>query len=181
MTLKQYQWLRLTIAVILGITFSQAIIFKNYLFPIVALTLAFLILILAKKKVKGVIADERDYAVGGKAALLAMQVYSWLAVIAMFILYVKRDLNPAYEPIALTLAYSTCLLMIGYGLIFRYYNKIAFINKKTIYTILLIAIFVAVIIFGIRLFSGEDDWICNNGEWIKHGQPDFPAPAIDCK
>jgi len=181
MTLKQYQILRMAVAVILGIVFSQAIIFKNYLIPIVALTLGFLVLIIAKKKVKGVVADERDYATGGKAALLAMQVYSWLAVILMFILYAKRELNPAYEAIAITLAYSTCLLMITYGLIFRYYNKISFLNKKAIYLILMTLIFLAVIIFGARLLSGEDDWICQNGQWIEHGHPDFPAPSIECK
>ncbi|MFA5022404.1 MAG: DUF2178 domain-containing protein [Patescibacteria group bacterium] len=181
MTLKQYQWLRMTIAVILAIIFSQAIIFRNYLIPIAAITLAFLVLILAKKKVKGVIADERDYAIGGKAALLTIQVYSWLAVIAMFILYAQKDLNPAYEPIALTLAYSTCLLMITYGLIFRYYDKINFLDKKVIYTILIILVFVAVVIFGIRLFSGEDDWLCQNGQWVQHGHPDFPQPTRECK
>jgi len=181
MTLKQYQVLRMAVAVILGVIFSQTIIFQNYLVPIVAVTVAMLVLILAKKKVKGVIADERDYAVGGKAALLTIQIYSWIAVVIMFFLYTKRELYPSYEAIAITLAYSTCLLMIGYGLIFRYYNKIAFLDKKMIYTVLFIVAFVAVVIFGLRLLSGEDDWICSNGQWIKHGQPDFPAPTVECK
>jgi uncharacterized membrane protein len=181
MTLKQYQWLKMAVTVILAIIFSQAIIFKNYLIPIAAVTIAFLILIMAKKKVKGIIADERDYAIGGKAALLTIQVYSWLAVIAMFFLYTRRDLNPAYEPIAITLAYSTCLLMISYGLIFRYYHKITFLDKKRIYTILIVLLFLAMIVFGLRLFSGEDDWLCQNGQWVKHGQPSFPAPAVECR
>ncbi|MFA6410815.1 MAG: DUF2178 domain-containing protein [Candidatus Buchananbacteria bacterium] len=181
MTLKQYQVLRMAVAVALGVIFSQAIIFRNYLIPIVAVTIAFLILIMVKKKVKGVVADERDYAIGGKAALLTIQVYSWVAVCIMFFLYARRDLNPAYEPIAITLAYSTCLLMIAYGLIFRYYDKITFLDKKVIYTVLLILVFVAVIVFGLRLFSGEDDWICQNGRWVQHGQPDFPAPTRECK
>ncbi|MFA5133741.1 MAG: hypothetical protein WC459_02985 [Patescibacteria group bacterium] len=31
-----------------------------------------------------------------------------------------------------------------------------------------------------RLFSGEDDWICKNGEWVKHGNPSAPAPDKYC-
>ena len=26
----------------------------------------------------------------------------------------------------------------------------------------------------------EDAWICENGQWVKHGNPSFPAPASGC-
>ena len=42
-----------------------------------------------------------------------------------------------------------------------------------------IAIILAVL-FGLRLFSGEDSWICQNGEWIKHGNPSAPKPTESC-
>ena len=32
----------------------------------------------------------------------------------------------------------------------------------------------------IRLISGEDDWICQNGEWVKHGMPSAPKPTTPC-
>jgi micrococcal nuclease len=32
----------------------------------------------------------------------------------------------------------------------------------------------------IRLFSGEDDWLCQNGEWVKHGMPSAPKPNKPC-
>jgi len=32
----------------------------------------------------------------------------------------------------------------------------------------------------IRLFSGEDNWICQNGEWVKHGMPNAPKPTGIC-
>jgi hypothetical protein len=34
--------------------------------------------------------------------------------------------------------------------------------------------------FGIRFLSGEDDWICQNGAWVKHGMPRAPAPTTPC-
>ncbi|MFH0906663.1 MAG: hypothetical protein ABIC36_01820 [bacterium] len=30
-------------------------------------------------------------------------------------------------------------------------------------------------------FSNEDDWICRDGEWIKHGYPNAPKPTESCK
>lgn len=32
----------------------------------------------------------------------------------------------------------------------------------------------------IRLFSGEDNWLCQNGEWVKHGIPSAPKPTKPC-
>lgn len=26
----------------------------------------------------------------------------------------------------------------------------------------------------------EDDWICQKGEWVKHGQPAAPKPTGNC-
>lgn len=45
-----------------------------------------------------------------------------------------------------------------------------------------IIIFLVVIVFsGIRFFSGEDDWICQNGEWVKHGNPKAEKPNNFCE
>lgn len=44
-----------------------------------------------------------------------------------------------------------------------------------------IIIFLAVIVVsGIRFFSGEDDWICSKGEWVKHGNPNAEKPIGNC-
>jgi len=120
MTLKKYQKIKLIITVLLAVIFSQSIIYKNYLIPLATLVIAFLGLILLRRQVKEVVADERDFAITGKSASWAIQIYSWVSVVVMFILYTFRDLNPIYESIAMTLAYSTCFLMIIYGLIFRF-------------------------------------------------------------
>ena len=52
--------------------------------------------------------------------------------------------------------------------------------KKYWYIILLAIIAIALIILGIRIFSGEDDWICQNEEWVKHGNPNSPKPETKC-
>ena len=181
MTLKQYQRVRLVFVIVLAIIFSQSIIFKNYLIPIAVMIASALFLMYLRRRVKGVIADERDWALGGKSALLSIQIYAWLATISMFVLYGLRDINPSYEPIAMTLAFSTCILMLVYAVIFRYYSHFKLSDKKIIYLVLVIALFFAVAVVSLRVFSGEDNWVCQQGTWQKHGNPSFPAPNTKCR
>jgi len=181
LTLKQYQKIRLVIVIVLAFFISQSIVFRNFFIPVILLITSSLLLMYFRKKVKGVIADERDYAMGGKSAFLAMQIYSWIAVVFMFLFYAMSDLNPYYYPVAMTLAFSTCILMLLYSVIFRYYNKINFADKKLIYSVFILALFLAIVLaFSLRLFSGEDSWICQNGQWVEHGHPSLPAPTANC-
>jgi len=181
MTLKKYQQIKLALVVVIAIIFSQSIIYQNYLIPIATLVVSSLVLNLLRRQVKEVIADERDYASAGKSASTTIQVYSWIAVASMFILYAFKNLNPVYESIALTLAYSTCLLMFIYSLLFKFQNKVKFTQNKNKFIIFIVVLAIFFAIFTIRLFSGEDNWICQNGQWVKHGQPSFEAPTVPCK
>jgi len=181
MTIKKYQQIKLAITVVIAIIFSQSILYQNYLIPLATLVVASLVLIYLRRQVKEVIADERDYALAGKSASWAIQIYSWIAVVAMFVLYSFKNLNPSYEPVAMTLAFSTCLLMFVYSLIFNFHNKIKFTANKNRFILLAIILSIFLGIFTLRLFSGEDNWVCQNGQWIAHGHPDFAAPKSICK
>jgi uncharacterized membrane protein len=122
-TLKQYKIIRLILVFLLAFMFSQAIIFKNFFLPVIFLVVASLLLIYLRKQVKEIIADERDYELARKAAFLAMQIYSWIAVVLMFLFYALSDANSYYYPVAMTLAFSTCGLMLLQSFIFRFLNK----------------------------------------------------------
>jgi len=52
--------------------------------------------------------------------------------------------------------------------------------NKTIKTILLLIVAVIVVIAVLRIFGKEDTWICDNGTWIKHGNPKTEMPAESC-
>jgi len=181
MTLKKYQQIKLVIIVIISIIFSQAIIYQNYLIPLITLIISSLGLIWLRRQVKEVVADERDYSNAGKSASLAIQIYSWITVVAMFVLYSFKDLNPSYEPIAMTLAYSTCLLMVIYSFIYKFQNKIKFTPSKNKFLFIIVVLSIIFGVFTLRLFSGEDNWVCQNGQWVKHGAPSFDAPKSICK
>lgn len=129
MTSKQYKIVKLVATIFIAIVFAQAIVLKNYLIPIILLIIIALVLLVLRRKVKDIIADERDYAIGGKSALLTIQIYSWIAVVVMVVLYSLRDSNPFYEIVGATLAYSTCLLMLLYSIIFHFRSKTKFSEK----------------------------------------------------
>lgn len=180
MSQKTYQTWRVIIVFVLAMIFSQSIVSGDYVIPLVSMVVSSLLLWYLRSRVKGVLADERDYTLAGKAALLAVQVFGWLAAMATLFFYSQRAVNPMYEPIGLTLSYSVLFLFLVYGITFRYYNKFKFDKKKIFLFLSFLIIFILAII-GLRIFSGEDNWICKDGSWQKHGNPNFPAPTIECK
>ncbi len=178
---KQYRAVKLAIVLVLAALFSQPVIFKNYLISVPVLIVGSATLIFFRKYVKDVMVDERDYATAGKASAIAIQLYSYIAVIGMFIFYSLAERNPFYQVIGMTLALSTVVLLLLSAAIFHYYNKFKFTDKKFLFTVAVIIFFLILSVFSIRALSGEDDWMCQDGEWVKHGNPSFPAPNIECK
>lgn len=55
-------------------------------------------------------------------------------------------------------------------------------NRVWMWVIVILA--VLVMLFGVLRFVGggpEDSWICQNGSWVKHGNPSSEIPVEDCK
>lgn len=122
-SLRTYTIIRLSATVALAIIVSQSIIFGSFVVPVVSVALFSVVLLFIRGRVREVIADERDYEVGGVAARWAISVFSWIAVVVMLALYAWRSVSFLFEPVALTLAFSVCVLMILYSLIFRFYGR----------------------------------------------------------
>lgn len=53
--------------------------------------------------------------------------------------------------------------------------------SKTFWIILGILIPAVILVVTLRLWSGEDNWICKDGQWIKHGNPSSSQPMGECK
>lgn len=130
MTPKKYHKIRFAIIFATVFIFSQAFVFRNYFIAIITFVLSSLVLLFLRKKVVEIMADERDYQIGGKSALLAIKLTSCIGLIVMIIFHILRDKNPFYEPIAMTLASSICVLTLSYSVIFEYYSKHSFKDEK---------------------------------------------------
>ncbi|MCL4364569.1 hypothetical protein M1328_05025 [Patescibacteria group bacterium] len=46
--------------------------------------------------------------------------------------------------------------------------------------IILLLFGAAIFIFRFIVGGPEDDWICVNGNWVKHGRPNLPKPTGIC-
>ena len=54
--------------------------------------------------------------------------------------------------------------------------------KKTILFIIIVILIAAAVVFYLRFVVGgdEDTWICENGQWVKHGNPSASKPTSGC-
>jgi len=150
---KQFRTAKVVTAVILALAVSQAVVFKEYLVAAAAVALAFVAMVFLKGRVGDVLADERDYEVGGRSALLAMQIFGQAGVLGMFLFLALAERNPAWEAVAYTLAYAVMLLMILYVLIFRFYNRVKFFEKKVLYLIFILMLFSAAFLACLKIWS----------------------------
>jgi uncharacterized membrane protein len=182
MTAKKFTVYRIIIAALLGAIFSISIVSNQYLIPVISLVTAVIIIYMLKKSVKEVLVDERDYEISGKAARYAIMFFSYMAFVIIFFLIIFKNQNPAFETTAIILAYAICSLMIAYSFIFKFLQSDSPLKKnKTIMILVAVILGLFLIIFNLRFFSGEDDWICQNGEWAKHGNPRAPMPNRTCQ
>jgi hypothetical protein len=52
--------------------------------------------------------------------------------------------------------------------------------KKLILLGVLVIVLIGLAVVIIRISSPEDTWLCQNGQWVKHGQPQLPPPTENC-
>jgi len=54
--------------------------------------------------------------------------------------------------------------------------------SKKFLVIIGIVLVLAAVVASIRIFSGDEDgWLCQDGKWIKHGNPSVPMPSWSCQ
>jgi uncharacterized membrane protein len=123
MTKKSFSIYRIVAVSIVTIIVSISVNYGNWYLPVISVMASWLLLYKLRRKIKEVIADERDYIVAGKASGLAMNVYLLVSVIIGIILYSIGRENVALFNIATTLLYSACFLMVLYAVLFKIYER----------------------------------------------------------
>lgn len=68
------------------------------------------------------------------------------------------------------------------GVLPTVYSFLLFKKQTSAMKYVYIGIIVVLAVMGfIRGISEEDDWICREGNWVKHGKPSTPVPSVECK
>ena len=180
MSAKRFLFYRVAISMIIAGVVSSSIVIGNYILPIVTIITALIFLYIIKKKVSEVLEDERDYEIAGKAARYTLSIFSAITGIIVIILFSLRQKYQGFELAGSILAYAICSLLLIYSIIFKYYQSVKNQDYKYLYLVFLLLIIIIFAVFGLRLFSGEDSWICQDGQWIKHGHPSASMPDKPC-
>ncbi len=56
-----------------------------------------------------------------------------------------------------------------------------FFKIESVWKILIVVLATVVVVLGIRFFSGDEDtWLCQDGSWVKHGNPSAAKPIAPC-
>jgi hypothetical protein len=53
--------------------------------------------------------------------------------------------------------------------------------KKIPKLVKILLIFLALGFILLLMRGPEDTWLCQNGQWVKHGNPSASAPIVPCK
>ncbi|MFA5387641.1 MAG: DUF2178 domain-containing protein [Candidatus Paceibacterota bacterium] len=123
MDIKNYNKIRLVIAAVLGGMVSFFVVQGNYLLPIIAAVAAFAVVLFMRRRVKGVINDERDYYIAGNASRWTISIYAILAAVSSMVFMALKSRNPSFEALGSFLAYSACFILILNSILFRYFSK----------------------------------------------------------
>jgi len=120
MTLKRFTTYRIGVAAALAAIISVSITNGNYLLPIAAIAAALVILFSLRQRVEDVIADERDYELGGRSARYSLTIFSIFMVAVSFVLMALGQHNPLMYQLGSLASYLACSVLILNGLVFRF-------------------------------------------------------------
>lgn len=149
MTAKQFQLIRIIVVILLALMFSFAYVINNLILSLSLILMGILTLFLLRKRVDEVMIDEMVHTISGKAALAAIQIYSWLAIIVMLAANSVAQTNLVYAVIGNTLAFSVCALMMIYSAAYYFLAKSSWKDPKFIFSAILALIFIVIFILGI--------------------------------
>jgi len=123
MSKKSFLICRIAVSFLLGIVVAVSVINGYWYVAVSAIFAAMLFLWTCRRKVKDVLADERDYQIAGKAARIAFSIFSLaLAILGIIIISLGRGIEK-YEYIANTMLYSSCALVFLCSILFTIYRK----------------------------------------------------------
>ena len=54
-------------------------------------------------------------------------------------------------------------------------------SRRTWLIVTVVLLILLAVVVNLRFLSGEDDWMCKDGQWIQHGHPSAPKPTSACR
>jgi uncharacterized membrane protein len=118
-----WKWQAIMGGIIGGVT-GAFIGMGNWMVIIITVIICVSIMIILRRRVKEIVADERTHTIAGKAARMTLQIVAiGMAMIGAILLVVSRGESPALTQTGFTLEYTTCALLVINYVAYYYYSK----------------------------------------------------------
>ena len=125
MNLKTYQNWRVALIAVIGAIAAVSVIIGNPYILLSAVIAGMIVILVLRRRVKEVIADERTYTIAYKAARLTLSIVGiGMAVIgAMLLAFSRDDLSATPAQVGFALLYATCGLLVINLAAYTYYSR----------------------------------------------------------
>lgn len=121
--MKNYQILRIIVAMFVAIVVGLSVTIGTILPAILAIVIGAMVSYIYKKSTDEILEDERITKVSEKASRIAIVVFSIsIALIGMFLITLRSE-YPDYTQAGFTLSYSSVVLLTLYYIFYGYYDK----------------------------------------------------------
>lgn len=124
MKLQTFKKTRIITSIIVAIIVAEAVLAKNIILAIFAVVGGILFLLLVKKKVEGVMVDERVIAISGKAARATYFIVTLtFGISSIIFLYLGSQGQSYPESLGVIFGYTTIFMIAVYSISFKMLSK----------------------------------------------------------
>jgi uncharacterized membrane protein len=124
MSYKTFRMIQALNGVLLGGIMGASVALGNWIIPVAAVIISLAAMMILRRQVKEIIADERIYTIAEKAARLTVQIVAiGMAIIGAILLGVSRNEVTGLRQIGFTLLYATCALLVINYIAYSYYSR----------------------------------------------------------
>jgi uncharacterized membrane protein len=124
MSYKTFKIWQRVLLVIIAVVVAISVTTGNAIIPIPTVIIGVVLIIILRRRVKDVVADERVYAVADKASRLTLQIVGIaMAAVGGILLAISRGGSSVLAQVGFTLEYATSGLLVIYYIAYIYYNR----------------------------------------------------------
>ena len=121
---REYTVCVIATATVIGAIFAFSVVSGNFILPLIAVIIGMFIMYLCKKKVEGVIQDERTYRIAEHSAMRTIQILGPLtAIMGVVTLAMSESGYFKLAEIGYTLLYFNIALLGLYMFFYGYYSR----------------------------------------------------------
>lgn len=124
MSFRTFRMWQAFMGMIIGGVMGASLGMGNWIIPIFTIIIGISIMMVLRRRVKEIVADERNYAIAAKAARLTLQIVTiGMAVVGAILLAVSHGDSAVLTQIGFGLEYATCALLVINYITYYYYNR----------------------------------------------------------